>query len=94
MDKINIGYFLEDIAQEDFLRSLVGRVAGEMGLASQRIRHEVRNATGGRGVVMGGVEYGPDIAESLDLYAAGRTDTGFRHFIDELRAGLAPFTSR
>jgi len=202
VDEIRIGYFLEDIGQENFLRTLVGRVAQEMGLAPRRIRHEVRNATGGRGAALselrrflrdvsrdrerpfallvvaidgdcrgyrevrdeirtsveqsgytgqaicavpdphierwyladprglqrvldvrtvpdvpaykcerdrykralreairqagviaplGGIEYGPDIAEILDLYAVGRADAGFRHFIDELRAGLAPF---
>lgn len=205
MDKISIGYFLEDIAQEDFLKSLVARVAQEIGLAHQEVRHEVRNATGGQGMVLnelkrflrdvgrerehpfallviaidgncrgyrekrddileiversgypgpvvcavpdphierwyladsrglqqvldtdivpkvpdykcqrdlykqalheairrtgiipllGGVEYGSDIAENLDLYTVGRTDAGFKHFIDELRSGLAPFVAR
>ncbi len=52
MDEIRIGYFLEDIGQEQFLRTLVERVAQEVGIASQRLRHEVRNATGGRGKVL------------------------------------------
>ena len=53
MDEIRIGYFLEDIGQEDFLKALVNRVAREKGLPSGRLRHEVRNATGGRGKVIG-----------------------------------------
>lgn len=202
MDEIQIGYFLEDIGQERFLKALVNRVAQEMGLPSRRLRHEVRNATGGRGVVLdelrrflrdvnhererpfallvvaidgdcrgyrerrdeiraiveqsgyhglvicavpnphierwyladphglqqvlevssipevpsykcergrykqalrdairqtgiiaplGGLEYGPDIAEILDLYTVGKADAGFKHFLDELQAGLALF---
>ena len=202
MDEIRIGYFLEDIGQEDFLKALVNRVAREKGLPSGRLRHEVRNATGGRGKVMGelrsflrdvsreqnqlfallvvaidgncrsylgrrneiravvdqsgypgtvvcavpnphieqwyladprglqqvlevssipvappyecergrykqalrdairqtdiiaplgGLEYGPDIAEVLDLYTVGKVDAGFKHFLDGLRTELAFF---
>lgn len=202
MDEIRIGYFLEDIGQERFLVTLVNRVAQEMGLPLRRLRHEVRNAIGGRGIVLdefrrflrdvnhererpftllvvaidgdcrgyrerrdeiqtiaeqsgypgpvicavpdphierwyladpralqqvlevshipevptykcergrykqalrdairqtdviaplGGLEYGSDIAEVLDLYTVSKTDAGFKHFVDELRAGLAPF---
>lgn len=200
MDEIRIGYFLEDIGQERFLITLVNRIAQRMGLSPRRLRHEVRNATGGRGVVLdelrrflrdvnherehpfallvvaidgdcrsyrqrrdeiraiveqssylgpvicavadphierwyladprglqqvleissvpdvppykcehgrykqalrdairqtgiiaplGGLEYGPDIAEALDLYTVGKVDAGFKHFLDELKAGLA-----
>jgi hypothetical protein len=52
VDEIRIGYFLEDIGQEHFLKALVNRIAREVGLPSRRLRHEVRNATGGRGVVL------------------------------------------
>jgi len=200
VDEIRIGYFLEDIGQERFLTALVNRVAREMGLPSRRLRHEVRNATGGRGAALeelrrflrdvnhererpfallvvaidgdcrgyrerrdeiraivkqsgylgpvicavpdphierwyladprglqqvlevgnapevptykcergrykqalrdairqtgvvaplGGLEYGPDIAEVLDLYVVGKANAGFKHFLDELQAGLA-----
>jgi len=202
VDEMRIGYFLEDIGQERFLTALVNRIAQEMGLPSHGLRHEVRNATGGRGAVLdelrrflrdvnhererpfallivaidgdchgyrerrdeiraiveqsgypgpvicavpdphierwyladphglqqvlevgsipkvpaykcergrykqalreairqtgiapplGGLEYGSDIAETLDLYAVGKVDVGFKHFVDELRAGLASF---
>jgi len=47
--EIRIGYFLEDIAQEKFLTSLVERVAEERGLAVGCLRHDVRNATEGHG---------------------------------------------
>lgn len=193
--KITVGYFLEDIGQERFLVALVERVAKEKELSSDRLRHDVRNATGGQGKALGelrrflrdvsreqeqpfdllvvaidgnchgyskrrkdiraivkrsgypslvvyaipdphverwyladpdkfrqvldtnvvpevpsykcergyykqilrravqqtgiaaqlgGLEYGPDIARALDLYAAGKADTGFKHFVDEL----------
>jgi hypothetical protein len=202
VDEIEVGYFLEDIGQENFLKALVERVARETGLPPKRLRHDVRNATGGRGKVMGelrsflrdvnhererlftllvvaidgdcrgyrerrdeiraiveqsgypglvvcavpdphierwyladphglqqvlevssvpaappykcergrykqalrdairqtgataplgGLEYGPDVAEALDLYAVGKVDAGFKHFRDELQEGLAPF---
>lgn len=205
MAEIRIGYFLEDVGQENFLKSLVRRIATEMRLDSDEIHHDVRNATRGRGAVqtelkdflrdvgreqerlfdllvvaidgncrgyregrdkigdivkqsrypgsvacavpdphierwyladhvglqqvlevhivsplpaykcerghykqvlrdvirqtgviapLGGIEYGSDIAQALDLYAVGKADTGFKHFIDELRAGLAPFVMR
>lgn len=202
MDEIEIGYFLEDIGQAHFLKALVERVARERRLFPERLRHDVRNATGGRGKAMGelrrflrdvgrereqpydllvvaidgdcqryverrkaiqtiveqsgytgpvicavpnphierwyladprglqqvlggssipevpsykcergrykqalrdairqtgivaplgGLEYGPDIAEVLDLYTVGKADAGFKHFLDELQAGLAIF---
>lgn len=49
------GYFLEDIAHEYFVRSLVERVVEEERLATQ-ITHDVRNATGGRGRVLSELE--------------------------------------
>jgi hypothetical protein len=197
--EITIGYFLEDIGQENFLIALVERVVQERGLSPDRVHHEVRNATGGQGKALselrrflqdvsrereqpfdllviaidgncqsyskqrkkireivkrsgylgstvyaipdphierwyladssgfrqalntdiapevppykcergrykqalrqavrwtgivaplGGLEYGPDIARLLDLYTAGKVDTGFKHFVDELQATL------
>ena len=47
MGKIRIAYFLEDIAHEKFLRTLVARVAQQTGLSNDDLVEEVRNATGG-----------------------------------------------
>lgn len=44
---IVVGYFLEDIAQEHFIKAIVERVATGQGLLSQTLLHDVRNATGG-----------------------------------------------
>lgn len=52
MVKLNIGYFLEDIGHENFVKGLVIRVALEMGFASDDLNHDVRNATGGKGLAM------------------------------------------
>ncbi|MCC7352742.1 MAG: DUF4276 family protein [Anaerolineae bacterium] len=52
MAEIRVGYFLEDIGQENFLTSLVARVAQQIGLPAQVVHHEIRNATGGRGTVL------------------------------------------
>ena len=203
MDKLNIGYFLEDIGHENFIKALVTRVALEMGFSSQELNHDVRNATGGKGVAITelrwflrdvkrgrespfdvlvvaidgncqgyrekrdeikgiaertnylgalvcavpdphierwylidrsafrqaveidflpqvppykcergrykramqeafaqagegfmplGVEYGEDIALEIDFYAAQKADAAFRHFLNELRSALQPFT--
>jgi hypothetical protein len=58
----------------------------ERGHYKQALRQAVRQA--GIDAPLGGLEYGPDIARLLDLYAAGKADTGFKHFVDELRAAL------
>ena len=204
MAEIRIGYFVEDIRHESFVKSLVARIAGEMGLPPETLRPTVWNATGGRGAVLrslerflrdvsgesqspldvlivaidgncstyleqrrlideaaqrsgyprkavcavpdphierwyladpdgfqralgaanvpplpaykcergvykqalrqaigqvgvvpplGGAEYGADIAETLDLFAAGKADSGLKHFVRDLRAALAPFAA-
>jgi len=45
--KVRIAYFLEDIAQEKFLRALVRRMAQKTGLSHDNLVEDVRNATGG-----------------------------------------------
>lgn len=52
MAKLNIGYFLEDVGQARFVKALVTRVALEMGLSSDDLNHDIRNATGGKGLAM------------------------------------------
>ena len=52
MAKLNIGYFLEDVGHENFVKALVTRVALEMGFASDDLNHDVRNATGGKGTAV------------------------------------------
>lgn len=49
MAELRIGYFLEDIGQEKFIRALVQRVAAGVGYAALELRDEVRNAAGGSG---------------------------------------------
>jgi len=50
-EQIVIGYFLEDIAQESFLKALVDKVAKGINVASS-LTHAVWNAAGGRGQVL------------------------------------------
>lgn len=38
---------------------------------------------------LGGAEYGSEIAASLNLYAVGKHDPGFKHFVDDLTAALS-----
>jgi hypothetical protein len=83
--KITVGYFLEDIGQERFLVALVvPPYKCERGYYKQILRRAVQQT--GIAAQLGGLEYGPDIARALDLYAAGKADTSFKHFVDELRA--------
>lgn len=37
---------------------------------------------------LGGIEYGPQVAEAMDLYQAGKNDHGFAEFIENTRAWL------
>lgn len=57
-----------------------------------RYRRALREAFAQAGFIppLGGAEYGPELAEVIDLYAVGRTDPAFRHFVEDLRAALAP----
>jgi len=197
VDEMTICYFLEDIAHERFLKTLVARLAEEQGISPDRIIHDVRNASGGRGKVLeefrqflddlsrqswtpdvlvvavdgdcvgyrqrreeirrladrkgyrgfiacavpnphierwyladpeplqriagvqpvcprykcqrdfykqalrdvfrqagfqpllGGAEYGEDIARGIDIYKVGRIDTGFKHFVEDLRTAFS-----
>lgn len=38
---------------------------------------------------LGGAEYGDEIAWAMDLHRAGRNDRALKHFLDDLRQGLA-----
>ncbi len=52
MSEIRVGYFLEDVAQQQFVVALVQRVAINVGLDVDTLTHEVRNASGGKGRAM------------------------------------------
>ena len=49
MAECRVGYFLEDVGQESFVVALVQRIAAEVGLATDELSHDPRNATGGSG---------------------------------------------
>lgn len=53
-----------------------------------RYKHALREAFHEAGIypLLGGAEYGPAIAEAIDLYQVGKADTAFAHFVDELKA--------
>jgi len=44
--------------------------------------------------LLGGAEYGPALVEAIDFYAVGRADPAFRHFVEDLRAALAPLGAK
>jgi hypothetical protein len=47
VDRIRILYFLEDRAQENFVKYLVQKIASEVGISSKRLMHDIRSARGG-----------------------------------------------
>ncbi len=52
ISELNIGYFLEDVGQESFVKALVTCVASDIGFDSEGLNHDVRNATGGKRLAM------------------------------------------
>ena len=60
-----------------------------------RYKKALRDTIRQAGVIapLGGAEYGADVAQSIDLYVVGKTDAGFKHFLDALREGLSHFAS-
>lgn len=51
VDKIRILYFLEDRAQEGFVKALVKRIAKEESLSAAGLIHDVRSARGGSKII-------------------------------------------
>lgn len=51
VDKIRILYFLEDRAQEGFVKALVKRIAKEESLSAAALIHDVRSARGGSKII-------------------------------------------
>lgn len=47
MDKIKILYFLEDRAQEGFIKAFVNRIAGEESINVKSLENDIRSARGG-----------------------------------------------
>jgi hypothetical protein len=66
--KIRVVYFLEDRAQERFIKALVERVARDKSIASGTIVHDIRSARGGSRVVS---EFEGFIRTTVNLGAAG-----------------------
>lgn len=48
----------------------------------------------GRHAPLGGVEYGPEIAATMDLYRAGRRVPSLRRFVDDARACLTRYAAQ
>lgn len=51
VDRIRILYFLEDRAQERFVKALVERIAKEESLPAVSLLHDVRSARGGAKII-------------------------------------------
>lgn len=44
---------------------------------------------GGHPTTLGGVEFGTDLVEAMDVYRGGKNEKSLKHFVDGLRAQLA-----
>jgi hypothetical protein len=51
VDKIQILYFLEDLAQEGFIKALVERIAYEESIVGDSLIHDIRSARGGSRII-------------------------------------------
>lgn len=51
MDKITILYFLEDRAQESFIKAIVRKIAEEAGIPNENLIHDIRSSRGGSMVI-------------------------------------------
>lgn len=60
------------------------------GLYKDLLRERVRS--GGHEPVADGLEFGPDLAEGLDLFRAGKADASLKVFLGALRARLKSIT--
>ncbi len=40
---------------------------------------------------LGGVEFGAEIAEAMDLYQATQADSSLKHFLDQLQQAFSSF---
>jgi len=81
---------LQQVLQSDVLPQ-VPAYKCERDLYKQALRQALQEA--GVIALLGGAEYGGDIAKAIDLYKLGKVDTAFKHFIDSLREALRPFKS-
>lgn len=45
-------------------------------------------ASGGHPPTLGGIEFGRELADSMDLFRAGKNDSSLKAFIEDLREGL------
>ncbi len=89
-------WYLEDARalQQALQSDILPRVPAykcERGLYKQALRQALKEA--GVITLLGGAEYGDDIANAIDLYKLGKADAAFKHFADSLRQALQPFKS-
>lgn len=89
-------WYLEDaIALQQVLRSQVipqpPPYKCERDRYKQALRQVITDA--GRIPLLGGAEYGEEIAHCLDLYMVGKADGAFKHFVDSLKEALHPFVA-
>ena len=69
MDRINILYFVEDVAQEQLIVALVERIASDLSIPAQALSHHVRSARGGSLRVIG--EFGEFVRDRRKAGIAG-----------------------
>lgn len=92
MDRqIRICYFLEDIAQEGFLKALVSRLLKEKGIPPDCLLHDVRNASGGRGKALGELrKFLMDVSHQPDVLviAIDGNCRGYREMREEIQRAV------
>ena len=63
-----------------------GRAKCEREYYKSLLTTTIRSA--GHPSTLGGTEFAPDLADAMDLYRAGKTDSSLKAFLDDFRAAL------
>ena len=84
------------VADPDSFETIVGyrpRIGSRKcarGHYKQVLTTAIRQA--GHQVILGGVEFAPELVEGMDLYRTGRNDSSLKAFLDDLRVRLRQIT--
>jgi hypothetical protein len=71
VDKIRVLYYLEDLAQEGFIKSLVKKIASEENISENNLIHNIRSARGGSKSAKAFIE---DLKNLIDVTDPTETD--------------------
>ena len=93
---VKILYFLEDIMQEGFIKALVNRIAQDVSIPNDSLKHDVRSARGGSTVIPEFKRFMKDAMQTsssdvdLLIVAIDGNCKGYRDRIRQLQGYISP----